>query len=248
MTTSNPIQILLKNENNIEIIKSPVKYEILDLLKDREMNFEEIVKNTSKTKAATSLHLKNLREAGIMNYKPDPMDNRKKIFYLNSKMLGSIDDRNIKLENSCKKMVLDLLNEKSVQFNLLLMHILKTTLIEYGIDLNPLLITVGNHIGEYIFEKVHDSDFDRFLENISGYWAENNLGFLSFNVKNTIEIICMENFESSKMENADFPQCHIMKGIFEEIFTRYFNIKISVMEIMCQSTGDEICLFEVKPV
>ena len=54
MTTSNPIQIIL-NENktnrpmvDIDIIKSPMKYEILDLLKDDEMNFEEIVENTSK--------------------------------------------------------------------------------------------------------------------------------------------------------------------------------------------------------
>ena len=247
MITSNPIQILLKNEKNIEIIKSPVKYEILDLLKDKEMNFEEIVENTSKTKAATSLHLKDLREAGIVNYRPDPTDNRKKIFYLNSKMLGSIDDRNIKLENSSKKLVLDLINEKNVPFNLLLIHILKTSLIEYGIEFNPLLITVGNHIGEYIFEKVHDNDFDRFLENLSRYWAENNLGFLSFNVKNTIEIMCVKNFESLKMEKTDLPQCHIVKGIFEEIFTRYFNIKINVEEFMCHGAGDEICLFEVKP-
>ncbi|WP_295603019.1 hypothetical protein [uncultured Methanobrevibacter sp.] len=54
MTTSNPIQIIL-NENktnspmvNIDIIKSPMKYEILELLRHDEMNFEEIVENTSK--------------------------------------------------------------------------------------------------------------------------------------------------------------------------------------------------------
>ena len=54
MTTSNPIQIIL-NENktnsprvNSDIIKSPMKYEILELLRHDEMNFEEIVENTSK--------------------------------------------------------------------------------------------------------------------------------------------------------------------------------------------------------
>lgn len=49
MTTSNPIQIILnKNKTNspmvnIDIIKSPMKYEILELLRHDEMNFEEIV-------------------------------------------------------------------------------------------------------------------------------------------------------------------------------------------------------------
>ena len=51
--------------------------------------------------------------------------NENKHNYYKFSMSRTIDDRNIKLENSCKKMVLDLLNEKSVQFNLLLMHILK---------------------------------------------------------------------------------------------------------------------------
>lgn len=68
MTTSNPIQIIL-NENKkgrpmvgIDIIKSPMKYEILDLLKDDEMNFEEIVENTSKSKASVSMHLEGFEK------------------------------------------------------------------------------------------------------------------------------------------------------------------------------------------
>ena len=88
MTTSNPIQIILNNNKtnhpmvNIDIIKSPMKYELLELLRHDEMNFEDIVKNTSKSKASVSMHLRDLRKEGIVNYKADPEDNRKKIFYL----------------------------------------------------------------------------------------------------------------------------------------------------------------------
>jgi len=83
MITSNPIQILMKNDSDhIDIIRSPMKYEILELLRHNEMNFEEIVENTSKSKAAVSLHLKDLKEEGIVKYKSDPHDNRKRIFTL----------------------------------------------------------------------------------------------------------------------------------------------------------------------
>ena len=60
MTTSNPIQILIaesaKNRKmvNIDIIKSPMKYEIISLLRQNEMNFDEIVKNTAKSKTVVS--------------------------------------------------------------------------------------------------------------------------------------------------------------------------------------------------
>ena len=82
---------------NIDIIKSPMKYELLELLRHDEMNFEDIVKNTSKSKASVSMHLRDLRKEGIVNYKADPEDNRKKIFYLNSEYLGSIDSNRIKM-------------------------------------------------------------------------------------------------------------------------------------------------------
>ena len=121
MTMSNPIQILLnkKSENqkmvNIDIIKSPMKYEILKLLRENEMNFEEIVKNTTKSKATVSLHLKGLREEGIIKDKADPNDNRKKIFYLNSKMLGSIDSRNIG-SNKTKNLINNFIKDGNIEY------------------------------------------------------------------------------------------------------------------------------------
>ena len=55
------------------------------------MEFDEIVNNVGKSKSTVSVHLKSLREDGIISYKVHPVDNRKKIFYLNSKYLGSVD-------------------------------------------------------------------------------------------------------------------------------------------------------------
>ncbi len=61
------------------------------MLRDRDMEFDEIVSNTGKSKSTVSVHLKSLRESGIISYKLHPVDNRKKIFFLNSKYIGSVD-------------------------------------------------------------------------------------------------------------------------------------------------------------
>ena len=133
MTTSNPIQIIL-NENktnrpmvDIDIIKSPMKYEILDLLKHNEMNFEEIVENTSKSKASVSMHLRDLREEGIVNYKADPSDNRKKIFFLNADYLGSVDSNNIKKthKNQTKLLIDKFIENGEIEYVVLLTHTFK---------------------------------------------------------------------------------------------------------------------------
>ena len=253
MTTSNPIQILInesaKNRKmvNIDIIKSPMKYEILNLLRQNEMNFDEIVKNTSKSKAVVSLHLKDLREAGIVKYRPDPTDNRKKIFFLNSKMLGSIDSNNIKSKDKTKKLIENFIKEGDIEYNLMFVHTFKTILIEYGMEITPIIRAIGNHIGDYIFSQVYDSDFEKFLFNISKYWADNNLGFLTFEVKNNLQITCRHSFESVKLEKTGLPECHLEVGMFESLFYNFFDFEVRIVETKCHSMGDDICLFEVEP-
>ena len=104
MTISDPIQIILNKKKpnhqtvNIEIIKSPMKYEILELLRHNEMYFEDIVKNTSKSKASVSMHLRDLRKEGIVSYKADLQDNRKKIFYLKGEKIAILQGITIRIE------------------------------------------------------------------------------------------------------------------------------------------------------
>ena len=93
MSEQKPIQIFSNlNENiGVNVVKSPVKLTILEMLRDSEMEFDEIVNNTGKSKSTVSVHLKNLRENGRISYRVHPDDNRKKIFYINSKYLGSVN-------------------------------------------------------------------------------------------------------------------------------------------------------------
>ncbi|MBQ6100040.1 MAG: ArsR family transcriptional regulator [Methanobrevibacter sp.] len=252
MTTSNPIQILLNKSKtrkmvNIDIIKSPMKYEILDLLRHNEMNFDEIVENTSKSKAAVSLHLKDLREEGIVKYRPDPTDNRKRIFYLNSEMLGCIDATKVNTSNKTKRLIQNFIEDGEIEYNLMLVHTFKTILNEYGIEINPIMNSIGNHIGDYIFAQVYDEDFDIFTHNILKYWADNNLGFLSFDIKNNLQIIPRQSFESVKLEKTGLPECYLEIGMFESLFSNYFQFNVNITETKCYSMGDDYCLFEVEP-
>lgn len=255
MTTSNPIQIIL-NENNakeplisIDIIKSPMKYEILDLLRHNEMNFDEIVENMSKSKASVSMHLRDLRNEGIVNYKADPTDNRKKIFYLNADYLGSIDSKKIKKSQKDQtKMLIDEFMEKGdINYIVLLTHTFKSLMMEYGMDMSPIFQKMGNYMGEYLFSQLYDDDLYIFMDNISSYWLNNNLGKLYFKTDNNIKITCIDCFESSNLPKSGMPVCSIEKGMLETLFKNYFKFDLKIEEIMCYCMGDDKCVFELQP-
>lgn len=251
MKEQKPIQIFSNlNENiGVNVIKSPVKLTILEMLRDSDMEFEEIVNSTGKSKSTVSVHLKSLRESGIISYKVHPVDNRKKIFYLNSKYLGSVnvtEPKEIK-ETQSDYLVENLVNNDA-EFSTLLFHTLKSMLIQEGINIDPILQSTGNSIGNSLFEILYDDDLDIFIENIANFWETKGLGRVSFELGQIIKITTFDCFECELLPKTGKPACYLDTGILEGLFTEFFNLPVSVIETQCYTMGDEKCVFEIEPL
>ena len=250
MVDEKPIQIFSNPEKNIgiNVVKSPVKLTILEMLRGSEMEFDEIVSNTGKSKSTVSVHLKSLRESGIVSYRMHPNDNRRKIFYINSKYLGSVNISEQKeIEETQKEFLVDNIVNNDEDFTVLLFHTLKSMLIQEGINIDPVLEATGVRIGTSIFDLLYDDDLDLFLENMADYWQDKGLGKLSFDVGNVIKITSVDCLECKLLPKTGKPACFLDMGIFKALFTEYFNMPVSVIEIQCYTMGDGKCVFEVEP-
>ena len=251
MSEQKPIQIFSNSNDNIgvNVVKSPVKLTILEMLRDRDMEFDEIVSNTGKSKSTVSVHLKSLREKGIISYKVQPVDNRKKIFFLNSKYIGSVDMREPKeIEQTQSDYLIKNLVEEDEEFSTLLFHTLKSMLIQEGINIDPILQSTGNSIGKSIFEKLYDDDLDVFMDNLAEFWQRKGLGRLTFKIGQIIKITTYDCFECKFLPKTGKPACFLDTGIFEGLFTEFFNLPVSVIETQCYTMGDEKCVFEIEPL
>ena len=250
MNEQKPIQIFSNLNDNIgvNVVKSPVKLTILEMLRDSEMEFDEIVNNTGKSKSTVSVHLKSLRETGIISYRFHPSDNRKKIFFINSKYLGSVDISEPKeIEETQSDYIIKNIIEDDEEFSTLLFHTLKAMLIQEGVNIDPILQSTGNRIGKSLFESLYDDDLDIFMENISEFWERKGLGRLTFEVGQIIKVTNYDCFECKLLPRTGKPACFLDTGIFEGLFTEFFNMPVSVIEIQCYTMGDEKCVFEIEP-
>ena len=251
MKEQKPIQIFsnLNDDVGVNVIKSPVKLTILEMLRDSDMEFEEIVNNTGKSKSTVSVHLKSLRESGVISYRVHPVDNRKKIFYLNSKYIGSVnytDPKEIK-ETQTDYLVENLINDDA-EFSTLLFHTLKSMLIQEGINIDPIMQSTGNSIGNSLFDKLYDEDLEVFMGNIAESWKKKGLGRVSFKIGQIIKITTYDCFECELLPRTGKPACFLDTGIFEALFSQYFKMPVSVIETQCYTMGDEKCVFEVEPL
>ncbi|MEE0934255.1 MAG: V4R domain-containing protein [Methanobrevibacter sp.] len=251
MSEQKPIQIFSNVDDSIgvNVIKSPVKLTILEMLRDRDMEFDEIVSNTGKSKSTVSVHLKSLREKGIISYRVHPVDNRKKIFFLNSKYIGSVELSEPKqIEETQSNYLIKNIVDEDAEFSTLLFHTLKAMLIQEGINIDPIMQSTGNSIGKSIFEKLYDDDLDIFMNNIAEFWQRKGLGRLTFDVGQIIKITTYDCFECELLPKTGKPACFLGTGIFEGLFTEFFNLPVSVIETQCYTMGDEKCVFEIEPL
>lgn len=250
MDDEKPIQIFSNPEKNVgvNVVKSPVKLTILEMLRVSEMEFDEIVSNTGKSKSTISVHLKSLRESGIVSFKLHPDDNRRKIFYLNSKYLGSVNpSEQQEIEETQKDYLIDNIVKDDDDFTVLLFHTLRSMLIQEGINIDPILQATGLRIGNALFDSVYDDDLEVFLQNIADFWETKGLGKLSFEIGNVIKVTSYDCFECQLLPKTGKPACFLDSGIFEALFSEYFNLPVSVIEIQCYTMGDGKCVFEVEP-
>lgn len=203
MIEQKPIQIFSNPDDNIgvNVIKSPVKLTILEMLRDHDMEFEEIVNNTGKSKSTISVHLKSLRENGVISYRLHPIDNRKKIFYLNSKYIGSVDVSEPKeIEETQADYLIKNIVEVDAEFSTLLFHTLKAMLIQEGINIDPILQSTGNSIGRSIFDKLYDDDLNVFMDNIADFWQRKGLGRITFTIGQVIRVTTYDCFECELLQ------------------------------------------------
>lgn len=250
MNEQKPIQIFSNLNDNVgvNVVKSPVKLTILEMLRDTEMEFDEIVNNTGKSKSTVSVHLKSLRESGVISYRLHPKDNRKKIFYINSKYLGSVNITEPKeIEETQSDYIIKNIIQNDEEFSTLLFHTLKAMLIQEGVNIDPILQATGNSIGKSIFGMLYDDDLDVFMENIANYWQRKGLGKLTFNVGQIIKVTTYDCFECKLLPRTGKPACFLDTGILEGLFSEFFNLPVSVIEIQCYTMGDEKCVFEIEP-
>ena len=251
MSEQKPIQIFSNADDNIgvNVIKSPVKLTILEMLRDHEMEFEEIVNNTGKSKSTVSVHLKSLRESGVISYRLHPIDNRKKIFFLNSKYIGSVDVSEPKeIKETQTDYLIKNIVEVDAEFSTLLFHTLKAMLIQEGINIDPILQSTGNSIGRSIFDKLYDDDLNVFMNNIADFWQTKGLGRITFSIGQIIKVTTYDCFECELLPKTGKPACYLDTGILEGLFTEFFNLPVSVIETQCYTMGDEKCVFEIEPL
>ena len=229
------------------VIDSPIKAKILSLLKEGGLNGSDIVSLTGKSKSTISAHLKDLIKAKIVDYKPDAVDGRRKVFYIKSRYLGEIS-REIDPEKDMDDYQTHQVIGSNDPFNFFryVFRTIRVALIKEGVNIDPILHNAGIKVGETFYDELKDPETDKLTKNLAVFWENHKLGRIEVEDMNPLTIRAYDCFECEDLPKIGRSACAFDSGILEAIFSAHFKREIGVDEVKCYAKGDEFCCFIIK--
>ncbi len=234
---------IFSNDSGVVIIESKTKNRIIDILKEGEKHASQIKEELGKAKSTTSVHLSDLKDLGVIDVKEDSEDERKKIFYLSSQLLGKSEHP----QDEHYHDILDNLKDSSgkrYEFLKGLFHLLRHGLDSFGLDVHPALKEIGRDAGRAIGEDMSVNNRDELFREISDFWESTGLGKMK--VKEHKELIVRECFDCCEMPKIGHTLCSLDEGMLEGVIEAALNEKVEGVEEECHGSGADHCMFEIK--
>ncbi|NYT18106.1 MAG: ArsR family transcriptional regulator [Methanobacteriales archaeon] len=237
---------IFSTADGLQVIKSPLRVKILSMLRERDLSFDEIVKLSGRAKSTVSGHLKDLSQEGIIGSRAHPTDARKKIFFIKSGYVGKLQQRN--MEEDLKEHINRYIKSENNPFEFfrLLFHTIRVSLMNQGMNIDPILHDAGLSVGEVLYDQLHNPTEDQFLQNIAGFWETHNLGRVEVKSIQPLIINVADCFECSGLPQLNRPACAFDTGILEALFSKYYKEKAKVQEVKCHAMGSGYCSFVIK--
>ncbi|HMK53588.1 MAG TPA: V4R domain-containing protein [Methanobacteriaceae archaeon] len=243
---NNDLITIYSSANGVNVIQSPIKKEILSLLKNRGLSGSEIVAATGKSKSTISVHLQDLMDNNIIGWKPDSQDRRKKIFYIKSTFIGDISHKNEiekEIDHYLDRYVVQ--SKDPFRFFRFMFRTIRVVLLEEGINIDPILHRAGSKVGEAFYKKLEAKKVDDVVKNLAQFWEENHLGKVEVKSLSPLIIQAYDCFECEDLPQLGRPACAFDSGILEAVFSIYFGKEVKVTETKCYAQGDQYCQFRV---
>ena len=230
-------------EKGFVAVDSPVKLQILNLLREEPKSFDEIVKYTAKAKSTISVHLNDLKSYRLVEEKFDPEDRRKKIYSLTSRYMGCSQEPFSGHYRSLLEAVASNGNDK-FRFMEALFHALRYGFEAYGIDNSPVVKMIGIDIGKHVSSNFESNTFEALLPEIAVFLESHGDCQVSVFTESTPALKVEDSFKATSMPVTGKPFCALREGIIEGILKEKLGKECGVLEIECYGTGHTHCLFE----
>ena len=215
-------------------------------LQRRDLSLSEIAVLTSKAQSTLSVHLDKMVKEGLIGYRDDPLDNRRKIFYVISRPVGS----SVVPREELKKAVSNTIGRSIGTASTFLKGTIRSIVIgmeAIGFNMDPVLKDIGRQMGAEISTNMKATDVEGLIKEIKDFYAMHELGELVVFSLHPVTLIIRDEYDCSKAPDVGKTLCLLNEGILESIFEERLHMPLRVVEKDTFGVGFNMCKYVIEP-
>jgi hypothetical protein len=227
-------------------ISNPVRQKILSELQRRDLSLSEIAVLTGKAQSTLSVHLDKMVKEGLIGYHDDPQDNRRKIFYVISKPVGS----SVVPREELKKAVALTIGRSIGSTSTFLKGTIRSIVIgmeAIGFNMDPVLKDIGRQIGAEVSTRMKCDEVEGLIREVKDFYALHELGEVVVYSLHPVTLIIKDEYDCSKAPDVGKTLCLLNEGILEAIFEEKLNMPLRVVEKDTFGAGFNMCKYVIEP-
>ena len=243
---------LFSTNNTVVAVDSPIKIRILELAAAGPVPFDKIVENTRRAKSTVSIHIRDLIRSGLITSHQDPHDSRKRIITLSSDAIGRLTntDRDVDVQvhnHHGAGEAQPFSDDDIVSFFRYCVLVFRTQAMVMGINIDPVLGRTGRQVGGGLAPRVAGDTVEEVVRKMDAFWQAHGLGAITLAGTTPITLEVRGCFECEDLPVTGHGACVFDIGVLTAIFSYHLECPVTVIEERCYSSGDERCIFVIKP-
>ncbi|MFP4170325.1 MAG: ArsR family transcriptional regulator [Methanomassiliicoccales archaeon] len=232
--------------SGLKQVSNPVRQKILSELQRKDLSLSEIANLTGKAQSTLSVHLDKMVNEGLVASKDDPSDNRRKIFYLISRPVGS----SVVPREDLRRAVGQTISESVGTPSHFLKGMIRSIILgveSIGFSMDPVLKDIGRQIGRELSKQMKSESIEDLVEEVQEFYELHELGEVCVYSFLPLTIIVRDDYNCSGIPEASKTLCLLNEGILEAILETASGMPLKVTDTECFGTGQNYCKYVIEP-
>jgi len=211
--------------NGMIQISNPVRKNIMTYLASSDLSLTEISNMAGKAQSTLSVHLDKMVNDGLVTYRDDPADSRKKIFSLSSRLVARSRDVNEESKRAYYK-TLEGLHDRNGNFFKTLMRTMIIGMEANGLCIGASMRHLGKSTGCVIAKKIRSTKVEDIVSEIQEFYEIHDIGEVCVYTFMPLTIIVRDTYDITPCaaESISMFSQGLFITVLEEITKKRFRI------------------------
>lgn len=252
--------ILKPDEETAKLFSDKTRLKVVELLSEKELTNSQLAGMLNLSKSTISHHLKLLLDAQVVQISRIEHEEhgiQMKFYTVNPNILSIAalkekvpvfkygDYLMEQITNEIQEAMSGRTNSSGNEANIAFLRMLKSTILNTGIDMDKPFYDAGYNIGVNVMSKqIKASTLKDVLRELADIWGKLKLGNIELVDENKIKV--RDCYQCGHMPDVGKPLCPSDAGIIAGVLDTTLVRKHSVKEIKCWGTGYDFCEFEIE--